>query len=116
MTLPSSIAAKAAEKISRARQLDHIGTTRMAARSRAGEGWRTERHTATAIAHTANTAASTTLLADHPAVGSSIRAHTRAPIPTVRLSAPNRSGTPTPVAFVLVRTHGPAARASRPSG
>src|ERR1700733_6091085 len=115
MTLLSSIAPNAAANSSRARQLDHIGSTRTAARSSAGDGWRNERHTASAIAHPALTVAITTF-APPEATGSSIRAHTKAPTPNTRHSAPNRSGTPAPVGMVLASTQGPAARASNPSG
>src|SRR5271156_4601942 len=116
ITLLSSIAANAAANSSRARQLDHIGTTRTAARSIAGEGWRSERHTARAIAHAAPTVAVTTAVAVRPAAGNSISAHTSDPMPSTTLTAPSRSGIPVPVAFVSERTQGPAISAANTSG
>src|SRR3954470_18570657 len=57
MTLPRSIAPKAAANSSSATLLDHIGMVRTAARSTAGVWCRRERHIVTAIAPTATTAA-----------------------------------------------------------
>src|ERR1700712_4488788 len=116
ITLPSSIAANAAEKISSARQLDHIGRTRTAARSSAGTGWRADRQIATAMAVTATTAAPISFTALAPGLGTSISAQTNAPTPTTTHSAPNRSGTPVPAVVVFTSTIGPTARASSPNG
>src|SRR5271156_5879212 len=116
MTPPSSIAPWAAENINSARQLDHIGSTRIAARSTAGDGWCSDRHTARAIAQPAPTVASTTVGACHPATGSWISAHTSAPTPAIRLTAPSRSGMPLPVPGSFTRIRSPATSASSPTG
>ena len=62
------------------------------------------------------TPGATATFAHLAATGNSISAHTKAPIPSTRHSAPKRSGMPLPVPEVLARTSGPAASASSPSG
>src|ERR1700761_5878547 len=116
MTPPSSIAPCAAENSKSARQLDHIGSIRTAARSKAGDGWCSDRHHVSAVAHPATTIATCTGTALHPLTGNSINAHTSAPTPSTRPSAPNRSGTPAPDPAAFARTNGLATRASTPTG
>src|SRR5271165_4982821 len=116
MTPPNSIAANPAANSNSARQLDHIGGTRTATRSIAGDGWRNERHIARARAQPEPTAATTRAVALEPTTGISISAQTSAPTPTTRLSAPNRSGIPAPVPAVFARIKGPATSASSPTG